>query len=189
MNKKKRISIVLSFRLLHESIEKYGEVAQFYGRRAKAYLELKKYNEALEDAQRAIEIDPNSPEGYYIGGMILLHLDQHEKGEELLKKGKGLDPSDSRFDKPLKKLANESIQRKYTEALAEAKRSFLKKKYQEAIEVVTKLVRKNPTNHSYYHLRSIHLLFSFSSLQKSSMLYGKGRLRKRDYRRLKYREI
>jgi len=44
----------------------------YYRDRSKAYLGLKKYDKALEDANKAIELDPDGSEHYITRAMLLM---------------------------------------------------------------------------------------------------------------------
>ena len=43
----------------------YGKTPQLYSNRAVCYIKMKKYEEAIEDADQALEIDPLFLKGYY----------------------------------------------------------------------------------------------------------------------------
>jgi tetratricopeptide (TPR) repeat protein len=49
-----------ALRLLEEALIKFPEVTALYKFRSEAYLGLRKFDEALEDARKLLEIEPNS---------------------------------------------------------------------------------------------------------------------------------
>ena len=66
-------------------IEVCGPSALAYFERAKANYELKKYSEAVEDLNKAIEIDPNDAEKYFFRGESILLQTENSLMDEVLK--------------------------------------------------------------------------------------------------------
>lgn len=55
----------VAIKLYTKAIELDKDVAVFYGNRSMAYLRKELYGSALEDAEKALQIDPNYTKGYY----------------------------------------------------------------------------------------------------------------------------
>jgi len=75
-----------------------SEAAQeYYVKRSACAHKLKKYTEALADANAALKINPNNAKAYFRKGMSCFSLDEFETAKAAFEKGKALDPQDSSF--------------------------------------------------------------------------------------------
>jgi Flp pilus assembly protein TadD len=61
----------------------------------------RQYELALDQIQKAIEIAPGEPEGYYQAGRILKELKRYERAERMLRKASKLAPHDLKIHRQL----------------------------------------------------------------------------------------
>jgi len=66
--------------------------------RAKQFQYDKRWNEAYSEAERAIALDPNDPQGYRAMSDLLVNLGRTAEGLEFIKKAIRLDPQSDYFD-------------------------------------------------------------------------------------------
>lgn len=57
-------------------VDKYNKDANYYGNRAACYLQIKKYSKALEDCDRALELDGSNLKFQRRRGLALMNLGQ-----------------------------------------------------------------------------------------------------------------
>jgi stress-induced-phosphoprotein 1 len=69
-----------------------------YSNRSGSYASLHKYQEALDDASKCIELNPQFVKGYQRKGLAQFYLDDFEDAIESYKKGLQIDPN----NQPLK---------------------------------------------------------------------------------------
>ena len=63
------------------------DVATYYTNRALCYLKLKKWDQACQDCQRALETNPNLIKGYYFQGQALLEMNLYDESISSLMRG------------------------------------------------------------------------------------------------------
>src|SRR5688500_14162361 len=69
------------------AIEQDPTDAIFYSNRSGAYSSLHKFQEALDDAKKCIELKPEFVKGYSRAGGALLGLKQYKESQEMYKTG------------------------------------------------------------------------------------------------------
>eukprot|EP00944_MAST-04C_sp_MAST-4C-sp1_P004617 g4617.t1 len=74
-------------RAISESTEADVTNANYYAKRAAAYLKLKQYEEAMDDAVQAIKLNPNLAAAYLRQGLAAFHLDEYESAKVAFEKG------------------------------------------------------------------------------------------------------
>ena len=104
-----------------------------YRTAAKQNFYFKRSSKAIAQAERAIALDPNDPNGYEAMGSILTNLDRAAEGLGFIKKAMRLDP-----------------QSDYLYRLGEAQ--FHLERYQEAAATMLRATRRNPQNEWNYFL-------------------------------------
>ena len=77
-----------------------------YYRRGFANVELEKYQEAIENFNKAIELDPNSAAFYSARGLVYVELGKHQEAINDYNKAIELDPNCKIAIENLKKLKN-----------------------------------------------------------------------------------
>lgn len=82
--------------------------AIFYANRSAARLSLGRGEEALEDAQQAIKMDPTYSKGYYREGQAYNFLKEFDKAHESFNKGSEIEPENRTF----KSMASKSLEAK-----------------------------------------------------------------------------
>ncbi|XP_031504359.1 protein SGT1 homolog A-like isoform X1 [Nymphaea colorata] len=83
--------------LYSQAIDMDPTNADFFANRAQANIKLKRYTEAVADANRAIELDPSMAKAYLRKGTACIQLEEFETAMEALKKGASLDPKNMKF--------------------------------------------------------------------------------------------
>ena len=74
-------------RAISESTEADVTNANYYAKRAAAYLKLKRYEEAMDDAVQAIKLNPDLAAAYLRQGLAAFHLDEYESAKVAFEKG------------------------------------------------------------------------------------------------------
>jgi tetratricopeptide (TPR) repeat protein len=69
----------------------------YYSNRSNAYAQIQKFNEALADANRAIELDPNWSRGYGRKGVALFFLGRYKEAAEAYAAGLKVEPGNAGF--------------------------------------------------------------------------------------------
>lgn len=67
---------------------KNNSVPAFYTNRALCYLKLKKWEEAVKDCRRALELDSNSVKGHYFMGEAYMEQSMYDESIKYLSKGR-----------------------------------------------------------------------------------------------------
>jgi len=104
-----------------------------YRTAAKQNFYFKRSSKAIAQAERAIALDPNDPNGYEAMGSILINLDRAVEGLDFIKKAMRLDP-----------------QSDYLYRLGEAQ--FHLERYEEAAATMLRATKRNPQNEWNYFL-------------------------------------
>lgn len=76
------------------AIKMYPKEASLYSNRAECELKLKKYSLAREDAEDAIDLDPNQVQYYHVLVKSLISLNQHKEALGACENGLKIDPRD-----------------------------------------------------------------------------------------------
>jgi adenylate cyclase len=97
----------------------------------------KRHDDAIAEARRAVELDPNYADGYAVLGLSLIYSGRHQEGLEATQKAMRLNPRHPFF---------------YVHNLGHA--HFLMGRYEEAISAFEKVLESNP------HFPGAHLLLA-----------------------------
>ncbi|XP_041440283.1 protein SGT1 homolog [Xenopus laevis] len=82
---------------LTKAIEEKSDCAEYYCQRAYAHILLQNYNDAVLDAKRSLELQPNNASAFLSKGEAEFHLQNYSSAEESFRKGQILDTSTSTF--------------------------------------------------------------------------------------------
>ncbi|NP_001016156.1 protein SGT1 homolog [Xenopus tropicalis] len=82
---------------LTKAIEEKSDCAEYYCQRAYAHILLQNYNDAVLDAKRSLELQPNNASAFLRKGEAEFHLQNYSSAEESFKKGQILDASTPTF--------------------------------------------------------------------------------------------
>lgn len=66
---------------------KNSSIGAFFTNRALCQIKLQKWNQAVSDAKRALELEPNSIKGHFFLGKALLEIDLFEDAIKHIQKG------------------------------------------------------------------------------------------------------
>eukprot|EP00922_Rhytidocystis_sp_ex-Travisia-forbesii_P039410 GHVS01058597.1.p1 GENE.GHVS01058597.1~~GHVS01058597.1.p1 ORF type:complete len:572 (-),score=92.44 GHVS01058597.1:60-1775(-) len=77
-----------------------------YSNRSGAYASLKKYKEALQDAEMCVKLNYKWPKGYSRMGLALHNLGRHEEAEKAYDNGLKIDPENAALKEGLKNVQN-----------------------------------------------------------------------------------
>eukprot|EP01102_Stenamoeba_stenopodia_P022891 TRINITY_DN9703_c0_g1_i1.p1 TRINITY_DN9703_c0_g1~~TRINITY_DN9703_c0_g1_i1.p1 ORF type:complete len:361 (+),score=98.62 TRINITY_DN9703_c0_g1_i1:161-1243(+) len=86
-----------------EALDKYTKAieaqpkVEFFLKRSACHAKLKNFTDALDDANAAIRLDPQNPQGYMKKGMACFSLDEYETAKASFEKGLSLEPSNSQW--------------------------------------------------------------------------------------------
>jgi hypothetical protein len=97
-----------AIKLYSKAIEIRPNDAILFANRSMCYLGMSKCDDALSDAEAAIEFDPSYVKGYYRKGMALVGLKKYSVARDALRKGLDLAPGDKSFTAQLDKLRGEA---------------------------------------------------------------------------------
>eukprot|EP01027_Heterolobosea_sp_BB2_P006394 GEZU01009674.1.p1 GENE.GEZU01009674.1~~GEZU01009674.1.p1 ORF type:complete len:382 (-),score=124.08 GEZU01009674.1:58-1182(-) len=86
-----------------DAIELDNKVADYYVKRAATYIKLGNFTDAIEDTNAALKLEPNNATAYLRQGIAYFELEEYESAKSALEKGQRINPSDSQFQKWLRK--------------------------------------------------------------------------------------
>lgn len=89
--------------LYSEAIALDGTNHVYYSNRSNALVQLKRYQEALADAERTVELDPKFARGYGRKGVALFYLQRYEEAAAAYSKGLELEPNNEGFAEELER--------------------------------------------------------------------------------------
>ena len=142
-----------------------GELALFYGERARIYHHLGKYDEALTDISSAIEMSPQEADFYYVRSTILSAKEKMQEALKDVELADRLKPNDENITKQKKRIAD---------AFVYSGHSLEKSKdTQNAIKNYTAAIQVNPNDaYTYYrraraHIEKNDLSSALNDLEKS----------------------
>jgi small glutamine-rich tetratricopeptide repeat-containing protein alpha len=84
---------------------KYSESAVIYANRAVPYGKLQKFDEAIADCKKAVEMDPTYIKGHARLGYMYFHTKSYAKAADAYKEGLKYDPTNESFKNDLAKIA------------------------------------------------------------------------------------
>ncbi len=90
--------------LYSKAIEHHGHVAALYSNRSMARAGMGQFENALEDANKAVELEPEWPKGYFRQVKAFFGLKNANKAEDALKKCLSLEPNNKLAKKELESL-------------------------------------------------------------------------------------
>ncbi|KAI3419587.1 uncharacterized protein J3R85_013095 [Psidium guajava] len=93
----------LAVDLYSQAIELSPNNAELFADRAQANLKLRNFTEAVADANKAIQIDPNLSKAYFRKGNACYELEEYETAKAACELGSSLAPEDARFTNLIKK--------------------------------------------------------------------------------------
>lgn len=151
-------------------IKKYDDRSEGYFYRATALRHLEQYRDAINDFDRAIELDPKNPKAYHHRGFTKYNLGKYEEAINDFDKALDIDKAFSKFIHHDRGLANEALHRyedaieDFDEALTgnskkgwdkffEGKNYLGFRRYLEAIEYFNQAIETNPGYTSAYFFR------------------------------------
>ncbi|XP_030462943.1 serine/threonine-protein phosphatase 5 isoform X1 [Syzygium oleosum] len=104
--------------LYSQAIDSNGENAVYWANRAFAHSKLEEYGSAIQDASKAIEIDPGYSKGYYRRGAAYLAMGKFKEALKDFQQVKRLCPNDPDASKKLKECEKAVMKLKFEEAIA-----------------------------------------------------------------------
>ncbi|KAI6697204.1 hypothetical protein NL676_017323 [Syzygium grande] len=104
--------------LYSQAIDSNGENAVYWANRAFAHSKLEEYGSAIQDASKAIEIDPGYSKGYYRRGAAYLAMGKFKEALKDFQQVKRLSPNDPDASKKLKECEKAVMKLKFEEAIA-----------------------------------------------------------------------
>lgn len=104
--------------LYTQAIELNNQNAVYWANRAFAHIKLEEYGSALEDASKAIEVDPRYSKGYYRRGAAYLAMGKFKEALKDFKQLKKMCPNDPDTIKKLKECEKAIMKLKFEEATA-----------------------------------------------------------------------
>ncbi|XP_022149750.1 serine/threonine-protein phosphatase 5-like [Momordica charantia] len=104
--------------LYTQSIELNNQNAVYWANRAFAHIKLEEYGSALEDASKAIEVDPRYSKGYYRRGASYLAMGKFKEALKDFQQLKKMCPNDPDTIKKLKECEKAIMKLKFEEAIA-----------------------------------------------------------------------
>eukprot|EP01114_Cavostelium_apophysatum_P018769 TRINITY_DN5882_c0_g1_i1.p1 TRINITY_DN5882_c0_g1~~TRINITY_DN5882_c0_g1_i1.p1 ORF type:complete len:962 (+),score=265.98 TRINITY_DN5882_c0_g1_i1:189-3074(+) len=144
-----------AFRLLSDNIERYPNEWHLYAYRSAANIALGKFEDALGDATKIIELNPTSGEGFFRVGVVYFKVEEYEKAEEYYKMGLKCDPGHELCRKAIENQKKNVLKQQVRKALSRGRQYFAKGEYDLAINYLNDAIGKNPKNSSYYVYRAI----------------------------------
>ena len=121
-----------------KAIEHDDTIVALYGNRCAVYLQMKKYESALKDAEKAISLDSTWVKGHYRKAQILGKMGKHEESAKSFDEAARLKPEDER----MKKLAEKQRLK------AKEKPKVVEKKKTPSAPRPPKIVRTQPSSSS-----------------------------------------
>ncbi|KAG8659862.1 serine/threonine-protein phosphatase 5 isoform X2 [Manihot esculenta] len=104
--------------LYTQAIELNSQNAVYWANRAFAHTKLEEYGSAIQDASKAIEIDPKYSKGYYRRGAAFLAMGKFKEALKDFQQVKKLCPNDPDAAKKLKECEKAVMKLKFEEAIA-----------------------------------------------------------------------
>ncbi|KAL5731832.1 protein-serine/threonine phosphatase [Ranunculus cassubicifolius] len=104
--------------LYSQAIELNGENAVYWANRAFAHTKLEEYGSAIQDATKAVEVDPKYSKGYYRRGAALLAMGKFKEALKDFQQVKKISPNDPDAAKKLKECEKAVMKLKFEEAIA-----------------------------------------------------------------------
>lgn len=104
--------------LYSQAIELNGQNAVYWANRAFAHTKLEEYGSAIQDATKAIEVDPRYSKGYYRRGAAYLAMGKFKEALKDFQQVKKLCPNDPDAAKKLKECEKAVMKLKFEEAIA-----------------------------------------------------------------------
>ncbi|KAL6062755.1 hsp70-Hsp90 organizing protein 3 [Balamuthia mandrillaris] len=140
---------------LTRAIDQFPDEENLYSSRSAVCVELKMSQEALADAQKLINLNPNSAEGYYRTGMVYMAEEEYLHAEEEFLKALRFNSRDSRVKSALDDIKHRSTKHRVREAIANGKAAFTERgDYNTAIKHFTDALEGNPHNCALYTYRA-----------------------------------
>ena len=140
---------------------------------ASNYFKLKRYDDALEKCQKAIELDPNYANGWYNRGIVLYNLEKYEEAIVSLSKAIELNPNDAYSWYNMGNVyGSQANHHQAIECYDKATRldpkykvawrnkgisNFILKRYQYAVECYDKALELDPSDKSIRNAKSVAL--------------------------------
>ncbi|KAJ1967691.1 Hsp90 cochaperone [Dimargaris xerosporica] len=88
-----------------------------YSNRSASYASLKRYQEALEDAEKTIELKRDWPKGFSRKGAALMGLRRFDDARDAFKQGLGIDPNNALLQKGLDDVERTLLQRDHSDGI------------------------------------------------------------------------
>ncbi|TYK21148.1 serine/threonine-protein phosphatase 5 [Cucumis melo var. makuwa] len=104
--------------LYTQAIELNGQNAVYWANRAFAHTKLEEYGSAIQDASKAIEIDPKYSKGYYRRGAAFLAMGKLKEALKDFQQLKKICPNDPDAAKKLKECEKAVMKLKFEEAIS-----------------------------------------------------------------------
>eukprot|EP01104_Vermistella_antarctica_P011356 TRINITY_DN3160_c0_g1_i1.p1 TRINITY_DN3160_c0_g1~~TRINITY_DN3160_c0_g1_i1.p1 ORF type:complete len:825 (+),score=159.80 TRINITY_DN3160_c0_g1_i1:195-2669(+) len=136
----------------------FPEDIDLLGARSAAYIGLRQYKEAMLDAAKIKEINPNSPEAFYRLGNVFFCVEEYQKSRVCYENGLRLAPKNSQLLAAQKGLKRTAIKQKVKEAIDKAKVAFNQGDHVAAATLFSAAIQGNPHNHIYYLYRAINAM-------------------------------
>ncbi|XP_022023302.1 serine/threonine-protein phosphatase 5 isoform X1 [Helianthus annuus] len=104
--------------LYTKAIELNGENAVYWANRAFSHTKLEEYGSAIQDASKAVEIDPKYSKGYYRRGAAYLAMGKFKEALKDFQQVKRICPNDPDASKKLKECEKAVMKLKFEEAIS-----------------------------------------------------------------------
>eukprot|EP01105_Mastigella_eilhardi_P015800 TRINITY_DN3616_c0_g1_i3.p1 TRINITY_DN3616_c0_g1~~TRINITY_DN3616_c0_g1_i3.p1 ORF type:complete len:786 (+),score=224.17 TRINITY_DN3616_c0_g1_i3:3-2360(+) len=145
----------VAIRLLTAALQRFPNDIKLYTTRCNCYLMQNDMVKAIDDANHAVVLNPDSPEGHYWRGIVLFENMRHSEARLAFEQGLVVVPGDLRLTSAIEQLDLRIVKQKVKQALSQGKEAFAMKKYEEATAAFTEAITNNPQNAVYYIYRAI----------------------------------
>ncbi|KAK7793735.1 hypothetical protein R5R35_007885 [Gryllus longicercus] len=142
-----------------EAIELCPESPAYYGNRSACYMMLHQYKEALDDARKAIQLDPKFVKGYIRVVKCCLALGDIAAANNAISTVKELDPNNTTILPEVKKI---EVIRRFEE---EANKAYAKEDFRKVVYCMDRLLEQSPCKR--YKLRRAECLALLGRYQEA----------------------
>mmetsp|Transcript_24407 Transcript_24407/g.68436 ORF Transcript_24407/g.68436 Transcript_24407/m.68436 type:complete len:759 (-) Transcript_24407:41-2317(-) len=140
---------------LNDSIEVNPHIMEILGYRAATYMQVQKFDEAVADAEKIIEMWPNEAEGYYRMGQIYLKTNNYKEAMVQFEYGLHQDPQFAPIIQVQDQMQKDSARMEILAAVEGGRQYFRVGNYMGAISAFSVAIQKNEENPHYYIYRAI----------------------------------
>lgn len=150
---------------LTSAIQSFPDVEHLYSYRSEVFLQMNKLSEAMADAGKVVDMNPNWAEGYYRVGRAFFAAQDYTRAEEAYQEGLKKNPTDPNLVQGVELIRRNFTKSQVRESMMAGKACFSRREFVAATLQFTRALEANPASAALLMYRAIAYMANGNNAQ------------------------